>query len=184
MGMRLPVLLLALPLAACGVDARSAEAEAGAVYEALLFDHCCIDRALVQEVTDTVGLAGRNERADGELTEGFSRDVLQAVADLRRRSGTTRPLPDSLRVTGRDRRLTADSAQALLQHIRRDHVRRLPDSASIVLISGVGFSRDGRVAVVRITEVCGQTCGGVTLRALRRHPRGWVAAEVVWAAIF
>lgn len=184
MGMRMAVLLLALPLVACGGDGRAAESEAAAVYESLLRDHCCIDHALVQEVTDTANLGPGTGKSFDQLTPEYSREVLQAIADLRRRSNTVRPLPDSLQVTFQDHRLTPDSAQALLEHVHQNRLRRLSDSATVVFISDVDFSRNGRVAVVRMTEVCGYLCGGITLRAVRKHPGGWVPAEVVWHALF
>jgi hypothetical protein len=60
----------------------------------------------------------------------------------------------------------------------------LADGATVVLISAVGYSRDREVAVVRITKVCGFLCGGSDLRAMRRHPGGWIPAEVGWSVVF
>lgn len=53
-------LLLILLIAGCATEAR--EADRAAVYESLLGDHCCLDRAILQEVTDTMGLAGSARR--------------------------------------------------------------------------------------------------------------------------
>jgi hypothetical protein len=33
------------------------------------------------------------------------------------------------------------------------------------------------VAVVYGNVVCGSLCGGATLRVVRKHPGGWIAAE-------
>lgn len=171
--------------AGCSAGEKAHEAEVTAVYESLLDDHCCLDHAIVQEVTDSAGLSTAKDaaREDRDL-KNFSPEIREAVASLHARSHTVRRLPDSLSVTGRDRRLPADSVRALLERVQREHLRRLPDSTTVVLISAVGFSRDGKLAVVRMTEICGSLCGGVTLRALRKHPGGWVAAEAIWRAVF
>jgi hypothetical protein len=179
------LLLLALSAVSCSADRAALESETAAVYERLLFDYCCPDNVILQASTDTAGFAsGVADRFRDERLTSFSSDVRQAVADLYARSASPHPLPDSLRVAGEQRRMPADSVSRLIDQIMRDHVRRLPDTASVVLISAVGFSLDRQLAVVRITEVCGYLCGGVTLRALRRHPSGWVAAETVWSALF
>lgn len=110
--------------------------------------------------------------------------VREAVDDLSRESRMVRRLPDTLRVTARDRRLPADSVRKIQQRIQRGDITRLPGQETIVSISGVGFSDDRKLAVVRVTQVCGLLCGGSTLRALRRHPGGWVPAEVVFDVVY
>lgn len=179
------LLLLSVSIASCSADDAALELEAAAVYESLLFDYCCPDNVILQASTDTGGFAsGVGDRFGEEVLTSFSGDVRQAVADLYARSASPHPLPVSDRVQVEQHRMPADSVSRLLDHIRRDHVRRLPDTASVVLISAVGFSLDRQLAVVRITEVCGYLCGGIRLRALRKHPVGWVPAETVWSAIF
>jgi hypothetical protein len=182
---KLFVVAMMMLVAGCASGGAAPDAEAAAVYEALLEDHCCQDSVIVMDVTDSTAMAAmeKSSREDEQL-QGFSPEVKEAVASLYARSRTVQRLPDSLRVTGHDRRLPADSIRAILKRMQDDHLRRLPDSATVVLISAVGFSRDGKLAVVRMTEVCGSLCGGSTMRALRRHPGGWVAAEEVWSVIF
>jgi hypothetical protein len=154
------------------------------VYESLLVDHCCLDRVILQEVTDTAGLSDGRRWSDEEEMRGFSPEVRQAVDDLSRASRTVHRLPATLRVTPRDRRLPADSVRAILRQVQRNGLHRFPGRETIVLISGVGFSDDRKLAVVRMTEVCGSLCGGTTVRALRRHPAGWIPAEAVFQAVF
>jgi hypothetical protein len=177
--------LLLLCAAGCSRGGPVAEAEAAAVYESLLYAHCCVDSAIVQAVTDSARLA--NPTAVQALLKGvqhFSPEIREAVADLHARSASVSPLPDSVHVSGHDQRVSADSARALLHRIYRDHLDRLPNRATIVQLSAVGYSRNGEVAVVRMVQTCGSLCGGITLRALRKHPTGWVAAEEVWSAVF
>ena len=168
----IPAFLIAAT-AGCERGPPPSEADDAAVYRALLRDECCIERAIVQDVTEDVG------HDDSVLDSGFSREIRDAVADLVRRGGTARPLPDSLAVWSDDRRISADSIRALQEWMARTRARSLTDSSSIVLLSRVGYSRNGGVAVVWITEICGYLCGGSTLRALRRHPAGWIPAERV-----
>ncbi len=178
-------LLLVLVGAACAADERTREADIAAVYESFLDDHCCPERVILQEVTDTAGLVrGARRWSDEEEMKVFSADVRQALADLSRQSRTVRPLPDSLSMTSRDRRMSAGSVRALLERMRRDHTHRLQNRETVVLISAVGFSDDQKLAAVRIVQVCGTLCGGVTVRALRRHPGGWVPAEEIFSAVF
>lgn len=183
--MKSSLLVATLLLAAgCSSGGAVADAEVAAVYEALLLDHCCLEHAIVQEVTDSTGLSSpRAPSSEDEYLKEFSPEIHEAVDDLRARSRTVQRLPGSLRVTMRDRRLPADSVRAMLTRARHDHSERLPDSATVVLISGVGFSRDGRVAVVRMTTLCGPLCGSSTLRTLRKHPGGWVAAEEIQSVV-
>ena len=168
--------LLLATLPGCARDSFPAGEDDAAVYEALLTAHCCIDRAIVQEVTTT-----EDEREPPRL---LSREIQEAVSDLGRRTGTARSLPDSLAVSIDDRRVSTDSMKTLLEQMRATHARRMPDSSTIVLLPRVGYSRDGMVAVVRMTEICGILCGGSTLRALRRHPAGWLPAETVEYVVY
>jgi hypothetical protein len=178
-------LTMMLLVAGCSAGEKAGGTEVAAVYEALLLEHCCLDHAIVQEVTDSTGLtSAKRVFEEDESLRHFSPEIHEAVASLHARSRTVQRLPDSLSVTGRDRRLPADSVRAILARIRRDDLHRLPDRTTVVLISAAGFSRDGKLAVVRMTEVCGSLCGSSTLRALRKHPGGWVAAEEVWSVIF
>ncbi|HEX8394748.1 MAG TPA: hypothetical protein VF665_20555 [Longimicrobium sp.] len=183
----IPAAALLLPLCAggCGRASRSeSQAEAAAIYESLLREHCCSDSAIVQAVTDSAALSNpANYRAFVKDLQYFSPEIREAVADLHTRSESVYPLPDSVRVTGHDRRVPADSAELMVQTLVRDD-RRLYKHNPIVQLSAVGYSRDGKVAVVRIVVTCGKLCGDVTFRALRRHPGGWVAAEEVWSAVF
>ena len=177
------MVLVALVSTACTTNAP--EADTAAVYESLLANHCCLDRTIVQEVTDTAGFAsGAREWSEQAEMGAFLPEVREAVGDLIERSRTVHRLPDTLRVTARDRRMSADSVRALLNQMQQHDISRLPGRETIVLISGVGFSKDGNLAVVRMTEICGVLCGGTKLQALRRHPGGWMPAEVVFDAVF
>lgn len=148
-------------------------------------DHCCIDKAVLQVVTDTSLLSpGSSRRGLEEDTRNLTEEVREAVRDLYARSASPRRLPDSLDVSGYDQRVDEDSARRIVARINREHLRRLPDSSTVVLISAVGYSKDGDVAVVRMITLCGSLCGGINVRALRRHPAGWIPAESVWDAVF
>lgn len=182
-----PLILPALLVLCAGCTpsdaARAKEPEA--VYESLLGERCCAEHVILQQVTDTTGLSGPKAfKGDDEEMAFFSRPVQEAVKDLRARSASVYPLPDSARISFRDQRVSADSAHALLEWIRRDKVDRLPGRASLFFVSAVGFSRDGDLAVVQIVEVCGLLCGGANLRAVRRHPGGWIVAEELWNVVF
>jgi hypothetical protein len=176
-------LLAPVWLAACSPNDIAREAELAAVYESLLDDYCCLDEVILMEVTDSAGLQPRDEM-DEELMRGFSAEVREAVADLATRGSDVRELPDSVQAAARQTRVPADSVVALLGRIQRERIGRLPNQASVVLLTTAGFSQNRKLAVVRITEVCGHQCGGITLRAIRRHPAGWVPAERVWSAVF
>jgi hypothetical protein len=178
-------LLLLLLCAACSASDTALAADTEAVYRTVLGECCSADRVILQQVTDTVGLSGPDTfTGDDEQMKLFSPSVLQAVQDLRTRSASVYPLPDSARTSYRDQRVSADSARALLLRIQRDKVDRLPGRASVVRVSAIGFSRDGQLAVVQIAEMCGQMCGGVTLRAVRKHPGAWFLAEEVFQVVF
>ncbi|MBB4634237.1 hypothetical protein [Longimicrobium terrae] len=177
-------LLLLMLCAGCSASETVLAADTEEVYQTVLGECCFGHPAILQQVTDTAGLSGPDTfTADDELMNRFSPAVLQAVEDLRRRSASVYPLPDSVRASHHDQRVSADSARALIRAVQRDKVDRLPDRASVVLVSTVGFSRDGQLAVVQIVEVCGEMCGGVTLRAVRKHPGGWFLAEEVFQAV-
>lgn len=183
---RLTRLTTVLILAGCGEARPSLEAETLAVYESLLHDYCCADNVILQAETDTFALTVRDVRATRErqeLADAFSPHVGQALRDLYARSEAPRRLPDTFEAMDPPR-LSADSVHAMLARIRRDHARRLPDSATVIQLSAVGFSRDRSVAVVRMVETCGSLCGGMKLYAVRKHPAGWVPAEALFRAVF
>jgi hypothetical protein len=171
-------------VAACS-SGRGTQADDPAILESILEDDCCVDRAILQDVTDTAALSpGTRRRGYEEDTRNYSKEIREAIHDLYERSASTHALPDSVSVSGSDRRVGADSARRILARFQRENLRRLPDSSTVVLISTVGYSDDRNVAVVRIIKVCGFLCGGIDLRAVRRHPGGWVPAEHVWSAVF
>lgn len=178
-------LLALISVSGCGSRSDVSKEDDAAVYDSLLLDDCCTDRAILQEVTDSAGLAPVHQSviAADEL-RGFTGEIREAVADLYVRSRLVQRLPDSLSVASEERRAGADSVRALLHQVQQEHQRRLPNNTTVVLISAVGYSRDRQVAVVRIIKVCGVLCGGTTVRAIRRHPGGWVPAEAVWDVVF
>lgn len=173
-----------LLLAACGGSPKPAADPAddtAAVYEAFLFDDRgnVSGRVLLQDVT-TQRLPGMLDvRADlsGKKASSLSDEVLQALDDLAVRSRTAQPLPAQVRVGRRQTRITADSVHAIFHALRHPDPHRLPGRATVVQLSDVGFSRDRTVAVVYANTVCGSLCGDGAVRVVRKHPRGWVAAE-------
>ena len=176
--------MLVVCCTACS-GAGNADDEDAAVYEALLQDECCIDRAILQVLTDTAKLSPSSHRRSYEDdTRGLSEDIRAAVHDLYERSAIMRPLPDSLLVSGYDSRISPDRARRLIARTNSGDLRRLPDGGTLVMISAVGYNPAKDVAVVRMVQLCGFLCGGVRVRALRRLPAGWLPAEDVWTAVF
>jgi hypothetical protein len=184
------VLAVLLLLVATGCARREpAESELAAVYEAFLhgsrqdFD----GPVLLQDVTSPVTVAMLDFDLDtvtAEIPRDLSSETRRAMADLVARSRTSRRLPADVQVARSQRRIPADSARAILQRVRAQDLHRLPDRAQVVLLSDVGFSRDGSVAVVAEEVHCGSECGGWALRAVRRHPAGWISAEELMAVVF
>jgi len=184
---RLPwiTFLAAVCSTACSSAGAYTSTDDAAVYEALLQDHCCIDRAILQVLTDTASLSPTSRRRGYEEdTRNLSSDTREAVRDLYARSASVRALPDSLSVSGQDQRIDPDSARRLVARISSESLRRLPDSSTVVMISAIGYNQERTVAVVRTVQVCGFLCGGINVQALRRHPAGWLPAEDVWTAVF
>lgn len=190
--MRAPACVLALLslLAAAGCARREpTESELSAVYEAFLFGARADypGPVLLQDLAAPITAAMLDMDTVGgtlEITRALSREVRQAMADLVARSRTPRALPADVRVWHTQRRIPADSARAIMQRVREQDMHRLPDRAEVVLLSQVGFSRDGSVAVVAEEGMCGSLCGGWRLQAVRRHPAGWIAAEELMAVIY
>jgi hypothetical protein len=183
--------LALLSLLAAGACARRApaESELAAVYDAFLYGsrHDFDGPVLLQDVTSPVTVAMLDFDLDTAVTEisrELSSETRRAMADLVARSRTSRRLPADVQVARSQRRIPADSARAILQRVRGQNLHRLPDRAQLVLLSDVGFSRDGSVAVVAEQVVCGSECGGWALRAVRRHPAGWISAEELLAVVY
>jgi hypothetical protein len=165
------------------------EADAAAVYEAYLgMDQRLFpERVMLQEVTEPVTPAMVDVRPDGgapRIPPGFQPAVQQALRDLLERGRTPRPLAAAVEVTGADVRISADSVNRIFHDPRNRDLHRLPDRASVVQLSAVGFSRDRTVAVVYQNVVCGSLCGGAEVRVVRRHPGGWIPAEQLTSVIY
>jgi hypothetical protein len=187
--MRLIALLAALLACACGRQPPT-EADVAAVYEAFLHDLAfrTSERVLLQEMTVPVHVQmvadWRDGRRSGEVSRELSPEVREALRDLIDRSVTPRPLGRDVRVTHSDVRLSPDSVEAIFAATRRTSARRLPEDATVVQLSTVGFSQDGTVAAVYENQVCGNLCGGASVRIVRRHPAGWLVAEQVVSVVY
>lgn len=183
--MRAAALFSLLIVCACGGSRTDVEADTAAVYEAFLEgsrpDHP--RRVLLQDVTAPVSvellMGWRNGSPRDEVSHDFSPEVREALEDLVRRSASPRPLAPGVRVGEVESRISADSARALFEVFRTRRLRQLADSASVVQLSAVGFSRDGAVAAVYENVVCGYLCGGAQVYVVRKHPGGWLLAEEV-----
>lgn len=177
----LPVVAL---LVACGCSRQassSAEADTAAVYEAFIeyYEADFNAPVLLPDSAAPVTAAMFDDgsgMAPGEMAPGFSAEVREAVRHLVARGPSPGLLPAELEVADGQSRISPDSVTALLELVSADN-RRLPDSASIVEISAVGFSRDRTVAVVYHGVACGWLCGGGAARVFRKHPLGWLPAE-------
>jgi hypothetical protein len=176
-------LLAVTALLACGcATERPAQAESAAVYEAFLDRNELFwaERVLLQEEEYAVTLGMVSDDMDGSgpgIPRNYLPEVRQALEDLVARGRRPRRLPSEVTVSGADRRISRDSVQAIFRTARAGALRRLADSVAVVQLSAVGFSRDRSVAVVYGNSVCGYLCGGATVRVVRKHPGGWVAAE-------
>lgn len=181
---------LSVGLIASGcAEKRPSPEEVAAVYDAFVDDDRRVftDRVLLQEaaVPVTIGMVSPSlDGAPAEISRELSPEVRQALQDLVARSGTPGRLPADLQLSPSQLRLSADSIESILDDVRARDLHRLPDRASAVLLSGVGFSEDRTVAAVYENHVCGSHCGGASVQVLRRHPGGWLAAEVVHAVIY
>lgn len=174
-----------LLLLACGcARAEPGKAEILAVYEAFIDgDYDVPQRVLLEDATVAVTPAMLGNTPQANAWRGLSPEVRQALEDLVARGRTPRPLPVSVDMSYDDVRISADSARAVHESVRRTETRRLPDGATVMALSAVGFSRDGTVAVVYGSQVCGWLCGSAVVRVIRKHPGGWLAAEEVFAMI-
>jgi hypothetical protein len=188
-GVSMRLITTFLLLAACGCSAPApAEGDAAAVYEAFLsIDFTTAsERVLLQDVATPVTASFLNEGVDPSRPEMMRLlpEVQQAVDDLIARGRSPGPLPPEVLVSAKQARISADSAAALFRSVRGHAIRRLADSAVVVQLSGVGFSRDRSVAVVYRNVVCGYLCGGGMVRVVRRYPDGWLPAEVLFAVLY
>jgi hypothetical protein len=175
------IALLAL-LLAWGCSPRDpTAAEIAAVYEAFLeADESDVEHVLLQDSEVPVSVHTFPDWPPGkkiEVSRGYSPEVREAVHDLIARGRTPRLLPAE--AFDSEPRISADSVQVLVERIRVHRLHRLPDRASVVQFSAVGFNRDRSVAVVLQSTICGELCGGAIARVFRKHPGGWMAAEVL-----
>ena len=178
-----------LLLACGGAGERSTPAENAAVYEAFLDRNELLwaDRVLLQDVEAPVTLGMVSDDLDGSrpgIPRRYLPEVRQALTDLIERGRMPQRLPVDVTVSHADRRISVGSVQAIFRTARDSAQRRLSDTASVVQLSAIGFSRDRSVAVVYGNLVCGYLCGGATLRVVRKHPGGWLAAEELVYVIY
>jgi hypothetical protein len=118
-----------------------------------------------------------------EISRLWSPEVREAIADLVARSRTPVRLPPEVEVAIPQKRISPDSARRVSERIRAEYLHRLPDRAVIVGFSAVGFSRDRSVALLVQADACGVLCGGSVARVMRRHPGGWMPAEVLFSVV-
>jgi hypothetical protein len=184
--MRLIATFALLLTAGCSTSGTRGQADTAAVYEAFLSDgRWSMDGpVLLQDVTVPVTSGFLDDEPGRPGSVRFSAEVRQAFHDLVKRSRATYPLPHSVHVALDQTRISADSVQAIFRTTRDRAARRLPDGASVVQLSHVGFDRGRTVAVVYGSVVCGYLCGGATLRVARKHPGGWIAAEDLVSVIY
>lgn len=176
---RSAALLLAL-LPACSTPP-SAEEEA-AVYDAFLGGVRREGPLVLQETAVPVSVRMLDPGPPGsqpEISRDLAPEVREALGDLVERSGPAAPLPPALRMPSSDTRISERNMRALREHTEKHRVPKIARGASAVRISRVGFDRTGTVAVVYHDVVCGWNCGGASVRVLRRHPGGWLAAEEI-----
>lgn len=181
--------LLALVLACACARRAPTEADIAAVYEVFLGGSEHPERVLLQDVTVPVSVRMVSDWRPGferkdEVSREFSAEVREALEDLVEQSRAPRRLAPGVQVTPSDVRISADSARTIFETIRRERLRRLPGRESVVQLSAIGFSRDGTVAAVYENSVCGELCGGATIRIVRRHPGGWLPAESVASVLY
>jgi hypothetical protein len=163
--------------AGCAGAKRPGAGDEAAVYEALLSQPMTADSALMPEVSVRMPLSYVIGPTGKSVDEMYIEQVAEALDELSRYQEVL--LSESVLVSEKQRRLPARHARALFDSIRLHRIERVPNGASIVQISRVGFSRDGSVAVVYRNAVCGENCGRGEVRAVRRHPLGWLPAEVL-----
>jgi hypothetical protein len=187
------ILLALLVLAGCGGAPRpSIAAETAEVYDVLLANYPRVDlsgRTLLEDSTVSLTVAAFDDRSipqpqKPEISRGYSSEVRQAIEDLVARGRTPVRLPATLELGETQVRISPDSAKRLLEHVYARKLRRLPDSASVVQLSAVGFNRDHTLAVVYYNSVCGWLCGGGAAYVVRKHPNGWVAAEELFVVLY
>lgn len=181
----LPAVVIAL-LGGCStrpVDQRTDTAE---VYSAFLEDpwYPGTGPQLLVDLTDTVASdILRNAAGAEQAPDTYSSDVREALEDLFERSKCPQPLvwTDAQRLGYQ--RITPDSVRKITARYEamKDAQRAapLPDRAVVLSLSPVGFSRDGSVAVVVGTQLCGWLCGETQVRVLRKHHEQWFPAEVL-----
>lgn len=118
-----------------------------------------------------------------EISRIWSPEVREAIANLVVRGRTPVRLPPEVEVASQQKRISPDSVRRLEERIHKEDLHRLPDRAVIVAFSAVGFSRDRSVAVVVRAEGFGVLCGGSVAQVMRRHPGGWMPAEVLFSVV-
>lgn len=188
--MRPAALIVLLLACACARATPGRDADTAAVYDAYLdrVDTHDLQRVILQDLAVPVSVQfvsdWRNGAPDDEVSREFSPEVREALQDLVARGQTPRPHAPHVRITTSDVRMSADSVRAMLEATRRGSLHRLPDRATIVQLSAVGFSRDGSVAAIYEMQVCGCLCGGASVAILRRHPVGWLLAERVMSVVY
>jgi hypothetical protein len=164
------------------------DGEITAVYEAFL-DASAQDYSGVVLLEDSTiritaaAFADAPPAPPDEISRLWSAEVREAIADLVARSRTPVRLPPEVEVASPQKRISPDSVRRLNERIREEDLHRLPDRAVIVGFSAVGFSRDRSVAVVVRAEACGVLCGGSVAQVMRRHPGGWMPAEVLFSVV-
>ena len=104
------------------------------------------------------------------------------AADFHRRGSERIVLRGRLRVTGPTgpyRFLSERDPAALPPKDTPSHTEELFWGHVVVSFSRVGFSDDGRLALVHIGLRCGGRCGVGDLILLRRAPEGWTEVQTV-----
>lgn len=114
----------------------------------------------------------------------------EAVADFRAQQGKVYRLENYFTLKQRKLLLVAPNDEAVIrkklstaQHISNP---QLDEATDIIRLSNVGFSHDRSLAIVIVSNYCGNMCGGEKWRIFTRSDNGWAEQQYtcfVWSML-